>query len=206
MKVSDILEITSPVDINHMIILTTVNSSSLAYWLPSLLNAQCELHYFALVFLQLILDCHFSKFSTRSGRWCGSLRQSETAEGCVSFQVPAERQRLQSEKSNARYPCDNCHNKDIHTPSQPQSFECSWIYPCGKKEIPEIPQTIIPGKKKAAGPDPGPRHCTERIEQRQGTPDGERADLLGAVHLSEYLTIPWETNQEILLQWSAAWV
>ena len=58
MKVSDILEITSPVYINHMIVLTTVDSSSLSYWLPLLLDAQYELHHLALVFLQLILDCH----------------------------------------------------------------------------------------------------------------------------------------------------
>jgi len=58
MKVSDILEITSPVYINHMIVLTTVDSSRFSYWLPLLLDAQYELHYLALVFLQLILDCH----------------------------------------------------------------------------------------------------------------------------------------------------
>ena len=75
MSVGDKFKVTNPVYISHMIILTTADSSSLAYWLPSLLNAQCELHYFALVFLQLILECHFRKFSARSSRWCGSLRQ-----------------------------------------------------------------------------------------------------------------------------------
>ncbi len=67
MKVSDILEITNPVYINHMIVLTTVDSSSLSYWLPFFLDGQCELHHLALVFLQLILDRHCGKFSTHSG-------------------------------------------------------------------------------------------------------------------------------------------
>jgi len=60
MIVGNILEITNPVDINHMIILTTVNSSSLAYWLTFLFDSQCELHHFARVSVQLILDCHLS--------------------------------------------------------------------------------------------------------------------------------------------------
>ena len=47
--------------------LTTVDSSSLAYLLPAILDAQCELHHLALVFLQLILECHCSKFSKRLG-------------------------------------------------------------------------------------------------------------------------------------------
>ena len=67
MKVSDILEITSPVYINHMIVLTTVDSSRFSYWLPLLLDAQYELHHLALVFLQLILEFHCSKFSKRLG-------------------------------------------------------------------------------------------------------------------------------------------
>jgi len=67
MSVGKILEATNPVYINHMIVLTTVDSSSLSYWLPFFLDGQCELHHFALVFLQLILNCHCRKFSTGSG-------------------------------------------------------------------------------------------------------------------------------------------
>jgi len=67
MSVGDILEITSPVYINHMIVLTTVDSSRFSYWLPSVLDGQDELHHFALEFLQLILECHCGKFSTHSG-------------------------------------------------------------------------------------------------------------------------------------------
>ncbi len=58
MSVGNILEVTNPVYMNHMIVLTTVDSSSLSDWLPLLLDAQCELHHLALEFLQLILDCH----------------------------------------------------------------------------------------------------------------------------------------------------
>ena len=60
MSVGNMLEVTNPIYINHMIVLTTVDSSSLSYWLPFFLDGQCELHHFALVFLQLILDCHLS--------------------------------------------------------------------------------------------------------------------------------------------------
>jgi len=67
MSVGNILEIANPVYIHHMIILTAVDSSSLSYWLPFFLDGQCELHHFALVFLQLILDRHCGKFSTHSG-------------------------------------------------------------------------------------------------------------------------------------------
>ena len=67
MSVGKILEATNPVYINHMIVLAAVDSSSLAYWLPSLLNAQCELHYFALVFSQLILECHWASLALPGG-------------------------------------------------------------------------------------------------------------------------------------------
>jgi len=60
MSVVNILEVTNPVYENHMIVPAAVDSSSTCYWLPFPLNAQGELHHFALVFLQLILECHFS--------------------------------------------------------------------------------------------------------------------------------------------------
>ena len=80
MSVGNKFKVTNPVYISHMIILTTADSSSLAYWLPSLLNAQCELHYFAQESVQLILDCHFSKFSTSWG--------VETLPGQLGPEVP----------------------------------------------------------------------------------------------------------------------
>jgi len=58
MSVVNILEVTNPVYENHMIVPAAVDSSSTCYWLPIPLNAQGELHHFALVFLQLILECH----------------------------------------------------------------------------------------------------------------------------------------------------
>jgi len=67
MSVVNIFELTNPVYENHMIVPAAVDSSSPCYWLPIPLNAQGELHHFALVFLQLILDCHCSKFSKRLG-------------------------------------------------------------------------------------------------------------------------------------------
>ena len=60
MSVGNILKVTNPVYINHMIVLAAVDPSRLSCWLPFLLDAQCELHHFALEFLQLVLDCHFS--------------------------------------------------------------------------------------------------------------------------------------------------
>ncbi len=67
MSVVNILEVTNPVYENHMIVPAAVDSSSPCYWLPFPLNAQGEIHHFALVFLQLILECHCGKFSTGSG-------------------------------------------------------------------------------------------------------------------------------------------
>ncbi len=176
MSVVNILEVTNPVYENHMIVPAAVDSSSPCYWLPFPLNAQGELHHFALVFLQLNLECH-----------CASLARAQS---------------LPSEKKNTCHQCDNRQNKDSRTVRQSQGFECPWIYSCGKKEIPEIPQTIIPGKSEAVSSDPDPCHYTDRIEQRQGTPDGERPDLLSFVHLSGYLMSPRETNQGFPLQGS----
>ncbi len=63
MSVGNILEITNPVYINHMIVLTAVDSSGLCYWTPFILDAQCELHHFAQVFFDLILDCHWASLA-----------------------------------------------------------------------------------------------------------------------------------------------
>ncbi len=58
MSVGNVLEITSPVYENHMIVPAAIDSSSSCYWLPFLLDAQCELHHFAQAFLQAISDYH----------------------------------------------------------------------------------------------------------------------------------------------------
>ena len=58
MSVANLLARTNPIYINHMIVLTAVDSSGLCYWTPSILDAQCELHHFAQAFLQAISDYH----------------------------------------------------------------------------------------------------------------------------------------------------
>ncbi len=75
-SVGNIFGVTHPVYENPMIGLTAADFSSLSYRLPFLLDDQYDIHHFALVFLQLILECHFSKFSTRSGPDSSPLQRS----------------------------------------------------------------------------------------------------------------------------------
>ncbi len=57
-SVGNIFGVTHPVYENPMIGLTAADFSSLSYRLPFLLDDQYDIHHFALVFLQLILECH----------------------------------------------------------------------------------------------------------------------------------------------------